>query len=68
MIPGNRQGRALWGSKYVSISREIVHFFADCRAGTLPHVAFVDPKFIGEEDGISWDDHPPPTSAMARRS
>ena len=28
------------------------------RNGTLPHVAFVDPKFINEDSGTSADDHP----------
>jgi phospholipase C len=49
---------ALWGSKYHSISHHLLRFLADCQAGTLPHVAFVDPKFLGAAQGISWDDHP----------
>jgi phospholipase C len=49
---------ALWGSKYLSISHLLPTFLADCRAGTLPHVAFVDPKFLGAAFGTSWDDHP----------
>jgi phospholipase C len=33
-------------------------FFADAAAGTLPDVAFVDPRFLNEESGLSNDDHP----------
>jgi phospholipase C len=49
---------ALWGAKYLPISRPIDGFLADCAAGTLPNVSFVDPRFLGEEDGLSNDDHP----------
>jgi phospholipase C len=49
---------ALWGAKYLSISAPIVQFFADCAAGTLPHVSFVEPRFLGESEGLSNDDHP----------
>jgi phospholipase C len=49
---------ALWGSKYLSISAPILQFFADCAAGTLPHVSFVEPRFLGESQGVSGDDHP----------
>lgn len=49
---------ALWGSKYLPISAPIAQFYADCMAGTLPHVSFVEPRFLGEEQGLSGDDHP----------
>ena len=49
---------ALWGSKYVSIARPFASFLADAAAGTLPHVSFVEPRFLGEEIGASNDDHP----------
>jgi phospholipase C len=49
---------ALWGSKYVDISRPTLQFFADCSAGTLPEVSFVEPRFAGEEEGLSNDYHP----------
>jgi phospholipase C len=49
---------AFWGAKYLSISRPIGNFFADCAAGTLPHVSYVDPRFLGEAEGLSGDDHP----------
>ena len=48
----------LWGAKYVPISAPYDQFLADAAAGTLPSVAFVDPRFVGEEEGVSGDDHP----------
>lgn len=49
---------ALWGRKYLSISSPIAQFFADCAAGSLPRVSFVEPRFLGESQGLSNDDHP----------
>jgi phospholipase C len=49
---------ALWGGKYVGISSPIADFFSDCAGGTLPEVSFVDPRFLGEAEGLSNDDHP----------
>ncbi len=49
---------ALWGAKYQPISRPYEAFEADCAAGTLPQVAYVDPRFLDEESGTSGDDHP----------
>jgi phospholipase C len=49
---------ALWGGTYVDIARPLSAFFADAAAGTLPHVSFVEPRFLGEEVGASNDDHP----------
>ena len=49
---------ALWGTKYLPISRPVDEFFADCAAGTLPHVSFVEPRLLGELEGLSDDDHP----------
>ncbi|PYO60221.1 MAG: phospholipase [Gemmatimonadetes bacterium] len=48
----------LWGSTYRPISCPIDAFFADCAAGALPHVAFVDPRFVGDTQGTSGDYHP----------
>jgi len=48
----------LWGAKYVPISRPLDEFFADCRAGSLPHVALVDGPFLTEATGTGPDDHP----------
>jgi phospholipase C len=49
---------ALWGPKYLPITRPAAEFFADCARGTLPRVSMVDPRFLGEESGLSGDDHP----------
>lgn len=49
---------ALWGAKYLGISRPISAFYTDCAAGTLPAVSYVDPKFFSETLGTSTDDHP----------
>jgi len=49
---------ALWGAKYLPISRHISEFYEDAAAGTLPQVSFVEPRFFGESLGISNDDHP----------
>lgn len=49
---------ALWGARYLSISRPIAEFMTDAVTGNLPEVSFVDPRFVGEEEGLSGDDHP----------
>jgi phospholipase C len=49
---------ALWGAKYLAISRPFAAFLADAQTGDLPQVAFVDPRFIDEQSGTSGDDHP----------
>ncbi|MEA2340555.1 MAG: phospholipase, partial [Solirubrobacteraceae bacterium] len=49
---------ALWGTKYLPISRPSASFFADCAAGTLPNVSYLDPRFEDEDSGTSGDDHP----------
>jgi phospholipase C len=49
---------AFWGAQYLPISRPFDAFLADCAANTLPAVAFVDPRFVGEDQGLSNDDHP----------
>jgi phospholipase C len=49
---------ALWGTKYLDISRPFPTFLADCATGNLPEVAFVDPRFLDEGSGTSGDDHP----------
>ena len=48
----------LWGAKYLGISRLYDDFIDDAEAGTLPSVAFVEPRFIDERTGTSGDDHP----------
>jgi phospholipase C len=49
---------AIWGLRYLPISHGFDSFLDDASAGTLPHVAFVDPRFLGETEGTSGDDHP----------
>lgn len=49
---------ALWGAKYLGISRPFAEFLADCAAGSLPQVSFIDPRFEDETSGTSNDDHP----------
>jgi phospholipase C len=49
---------ALYGTKYLSMARRYPQFLADAKAGTLPAVSFVDPKFLDEGSGSSADDHP----------
>ena len=48
----------LWGSKYIGISRPYPQFLADCAAGTLPDVSFVDPRLAAALLALSNDDHP----------
>jgi phospholipase C len=49
---------ALWGNTYTSISEPIDSFMTAAKAGTLPSVSFVDPRFLDEGNGTSGDDHP----------
>ena len=49
---------ALWGTKYLPISRPFGEFLTDAAAGQLPQVSFIDPRFEDEASGTSADDHP----------
>jgi phospholipase C len=49
---------ALWGVKYLPITRPYQSFLLDCATGRLPHVSFVDPRFVQELTGTTNDDHP----------
>jgi phospholipase C len=49
---------ALWGGIYRRLAGSIVDFLSDAVAGTLPHVSFIEPSFLGEDLGLSNDDHP----------
>ncbi|MCW2599081.1 MAG: alkaline phosphatase family protein [Frankiales bacterium] len=49
---------ALWGQKYLPIASPVERFIADAAAGTLPSFSYVDPFFLGEDQGGSNDDHP----------
>ena len=47
----------LWGLKYLNISHRFDDFLADCAAGTLPSVSFVDPALTLLLN-FGDDDHP----------
>lgn len=49
---------ALWGAKYLPISRPFATFLTDAAAGALPQVSYIDPRFTDENSGTSADDHP----------
>jgi phospholipase C len=51
---------AVWGPRGVPWTRPVADYYADCAAGTLPNIAFVDPPFRdgGGADGVSADEHP----------
>jgi phospholipase C len=51
---------ALYGQRYVTTGnvRHISEYYADCLAGSLPRVSFVDPFFLADDVGLSNDDHP----------
>ena len=51
---------ALYGQRGLSWARPFTDFYADCAAGRLPQVCFVDPPFRdgGGGDGVSADEHP----------
>jgi phospholipase C len=48
----------LWGEKYLPIAKPSTTFLADAASGTLPAFSYVDPFFLGEEQGGANDDHP----------
>jgi phospholipase C len=54
---GNLPFLGLWGSKYSGISHPYSAFLADCAAGTLPAVSFVDPSYTTITN-LQNDDHP----------
>jgi phospholipase C len=51
---------AVWGPRGVTWTRPVAQYYADCTAGTLPNITFVDPPFRdgGGGDGVSADEHP----------
>jgi phospholipase C len=49
---------ALYGARYLGISHLFSDFLSNAAAGTLPPFCMVDPRFSGESQGISTDDHP----------
>jgi phospholipase C len=48
----------LFGTRMLPISRRIEQFYVDAAAGTLPAFSYLDPYFLGEDQGGSNDDHP----------
>lgn len=49
---------ALWGLKYLGITKTFDDFKSDAANGTLPAVSFVDPRYTVLDDGTGNDDHP----------
>src|SRR5207302_9985184 len=49
---------ALWGAKYLGISRLYEEFLLRASTGTLPAVSFVDPRYTILDAGTGTDDHP----------
>jgi phospholipase C len=49
---------ALWGTKYLPIARPVATFFAQAALGMLPQYSYIDPGFVDEGSGSSFDDHP----------
>ena len=49
---------ALWGTKYLSVTRPYAEFLLDAALGNLPPVSFVDPVYTITDDGTGNDDHP----------
>lgn len=49
---------ALWGVKYLGITKTFDDFKSDAANGTLPAVSFVDPRYTVLDDGTGNDDHP----------
>jgi phospholipase C len=49
---------ALWGVPGLKRSTQVQLFYEMAAAGKLPPVSFVDPGFLGEDQGVSGDEHP----------
>ncbi len=49
---------ALYGARALPWIRPIAEFYADAATGNLPNIAFVDPGFQFEDQGLSTDEHP----------
>jgi phospholipase C len=48
----------LFGPDKAKYSTRIENFYVDAAAGTLPSYSYLDPYFLGEDQGGSNDDHP----------
>jgi phospholipase C len=49
---------ALWGAPGLARSGQVQEYYERAAAGTLPALTFVDPGFLGEDQGTSGDEHP----------
>jgi phospholipase C len=49
---------ALYGQKHAAIAKPFAQFYAQAASGTLPAYSYLDPFFLGEDQGGSNDDHP----------
>lgn len=49
---------ALWGAKHLAISTPLAAFKLKAAAGLLADVTYIDPRMLGEGQGVSNDDHP----------
>jgi phospholipase C len=49
---------ALWGEKHLDLAKPVASFFAQALSGTLPAFSYVEPFFLGEDQGGANDDHP----------
>jgi phospholipase C len=49
---------ALWGTKYLGITKNYDNFKSAAQNGTLPQVSYIDPSFTTIDDGLGNDDHP----------
>jgi len=49
---------AFWGAAGIARSSQLTEYYERAAAGTLPAVSFVDPAFVGEDQGTSADEHP----------
>ena len=49
---------ALWGTKYLGITKSYNDFKSAAANGTLPAVSYVDPRYTTIDDGLGNDDHP----------
>ena len=49
---------SLYGTRLLKNSFSVGQFLVDAQSGTLPAFSMIDPRFAGEAQGTSGDDHP----------
>jgi phospholipase C len=49
---------ALYGARGLGWTRPASQFHLDAALGQLPNICFVDPPYLGSDNGVSADDHP----------